>query len=145
MGNRAKGLIVLGCVLLFAVLVYIVGPFLGCWYNEYRFNRYVHVKIDLPSCARSSEPCRYVFSFEAEKEPEAFQFEGAGLQHSYDRTKRTFSLSGVGSVINRNNVIEIDSSQVRIGNESLPRATQPMLIFVRRDGRLLSGYCDISW
>jgi hypothetical protein len=33
-----------------AGLVYIAGPFVGCWYNHYRFNRYVRFRIDMSSC-----------------------------------------------------------------------------------------------
>jgi hypothetical protein len=92
-----------------------------------------------------SDPCRYIFSFEGAEEPGALQFEGAGLRHSHDQTRRTHMVNGVGRVGNRNNVIELASSNVLVNKQLLPRATQPVLVFVRNDGQLLSGYCDLSW
>lgn len=38
-----------------AGVLYLLGPVVGCWYNEYRFNRYVHVQVDVPSCAWSCQ------------------------------------------------------------------------------------------
>jgi hypothetical protein len=54
-------------------------------------------------------------------------------------------VNGVGRVANRSNVIELASSEVLVNNQSLPRATQPVLVFVRKDGQLVNGYCDVSW
>jgi hypothetical protein len=150
MRNPSKTLLVIVSALLLAGLFYIANPFLYCWYTYHRFNRYIHVQIDLSSCgiassAPGSEPCRYLFSFEGAEEPGALQFDGAGLRHSYDQTSRTYSVNGVGRVANRRNVIELASSNVLVNDQSLPRATQPVLVFVRKDGQLLSGYCDVSW
>lgn len=150
MRNRSKTLLVIVSALMLAGLLYIANPFLYCWYNHYRFNRYIHVQIDLSSCGTASsgpvsEPCPYIFSFEGAEEPGALQFDGAGLRHSYDQTNRTYMVNGVGRVANRSNVIELASSNVLVNNQSLPRATRPVLVFVRKDGRLVSGYCDVSW
>jgi hypothetical protein len=150
MRNLSKTLLGLVSALLLAGLFYIANPFLYCWYNYHRFNRYVHVQIDLSSCgtassAPGSEPCRYLYSFEGAEEPGAIQFDGAGLRHSYDQTSRTYMVNGVGRVAYRRNVIELASSNVLVNDQSLPRATQPVLVFVRKDGQLLSGYCDVSW
>jgi hypothetical protein len=150
MRNRSKTLLVIVSALLLAGLFYIANPFLYCWYNYHRFNRYIHVQIDLSSCGTASSglvsgPCRYIFSFEGAEEPGALQFDGAGLHHSYDQTSRTYMVNGVGRVANRSNVIELASSNVLANNQPLPRATQPALVFVRKDGRLVSGHCDISW
>jgi hypothetical protein len=133
-----------------AIIIYVFGPVAGCWYKEYRFDRYVHVEIDVPSCgAMSSEtasgPCRYIFSFDAEREPGAVQFEGSGLHYNFDRTKRTYTVSGLGRVLNRNSVIEIAPSQVLLNDQALPRASQPQLIFVRKDGHAITGYCEARW
>jgi hypothetical protein len=150
MRNPSKTLLVIVSALLLAGLFYIASPFLYCWYNYHRFNRYIHVQIDLSSCGtassgRDSEPCRYLFSFEGAEEPGALQFDGAGLRNSYDQTSRTYMVNGVGRVANQSNVIELASSNVLVNDQSLPRATQPVLVFVRKDGQLLSGYCDVSW
>ena len=150
MRNRSKTLLVIVSALMLAGLFYIANPFLYCWYNHHRFNRYIHVQIDLSSCGTASsgpvsEPCRYIFSFEGAEEPGALQFDGAGLRHSYDQASRTYMVNGVGRVVNRSNVIELASSNVFVNNQSLPRATQPVLVFVRTDGQLVSGYCDLSW
>ncbi len=150
MRNRSKTLLVIVSALLLAGLFYIANPFLWCWYNHYRFNRYVHVQVEVSSCGAASpgtvsHPCRYIFSFEGAEEPGALQFDGAGLRHSYDQTRRTYMVKGVGRVANRSNVIELASSNVLVNNQSLPRATQPALVFIRNDGQLVSGYCDISW
>jgi hypothetical protein len=145
-----KDLLLVVGVLLLAGLLYVGGPFLDCWYNHHRFGRYVHVQIDLPSCGEAasgqvSRPCHYIFSFEGVEGPEAFQFAGTDLHHSYDRTKRTYMVSGVGHVANRNNVIELASANVLFNKQPLPRGTQPVLVFVKNDGELVSGYCDVSW
>jgi hypothetical protein len=150
MRNRSKTLLVVVSALLLAGVFYFANPFLYCWYNYHRFNRYIQVQIDLSSCGTASsepgsEPCRYIFSFEGAEEPGALQFNGAGLRHSYDQASRTYMVNGVGRVVNGSNVIELASSNVLVNNQSLPRATQPALVFVRRDGQLVSGYCDISW
>jgi hypothetical protein len=150
MRNRSKTLLVIVSALLLAGLFYIANPFLYCWYNYHRFNRYIRVQINLSSCGIASsgpvsEPCRYIFSFEGAEEPGALQFDGAGLRHSYDQTSRTYMVNGVGRVTNRSNVIELASSNVLVNNQSLPRTTQPVLVFVRKDGQLVSGYCDVSW
>jgi hypothetical protein len=132
------------------VVLYVLGPVVGCWYNEYRFNRYVHVQINVPSCgAALSEPvagpCRFIFSFDGEMEPKSIQFEGSGLHYSYDTTKRTYNDIGIGCIINGRNIIELAASQVFFNSQSLPRATQPVLCFARKDGRLVSGYCELRW
>lgn len=150
MRNRSTTLLVVVSALLLAGVFYIANAFLYCWYNYHRFNRYIHVQIDLSSCGTTSsgagsEPCRYTFSFEGAEEPGALQFDGAGLRHSYDQASRTYMVNGVGRVANRSNVIELASSNVLVNNQSLPRATQPALVFVRKDGQLVSGYCEISW
>ncbi len=150
MRNPSKTLLVIVSALLLAGVFYIANPFLYCWYNYHRFNRYIHVQIDLSSCGTASsgpgsEPCRYLFSLEGAEEPGALQFDGAGLRHSYDQTSRIYMVNGVGRVANRSNVIELASSNVLVNDQSLPRATQPVLVFVRKDGRLVSGYCDVSW
>lgn len=151
MSNRFKrNPLAIVSVLLLAGLFYIGEPSLGCWNNHYRFNRYVHVQIDVASCGAASsepiaDPCRYIFSFEGAEEPGALQFEGAELHQSYDQRKRTYMVYGVGRVANRSNVIELASTTVLVNKQSLPRATQPVLVFVRNDGQLVSGYCDISW
>ena len=135
-------------VLLLAGLFYVGRPFLGCWYNHHRFEQYVHVQIDLSSCgeAPSDRPCRYIFSFEGADGPEAFQFAGADLHHSYDQVKRTYIVGGAGRVAYRNNVIELASTNVLFNNQSLPQgSTQPILALVKNDGQLASGYCDVSW
>jgi hypothetical protein len=46
---------------------------------------------------------------------------------------------------NRNNVIGLASGNVLFNNQPLARDTQPVLVFVRNDGELVSGYCDVSW
>lgn len=146
----AKTLLLVVGVLLLAGLLYIGGPFLGCWYNHHRFGRYVHVQIDLPSCGEASSgqvsrPCRYIFSVEGAEGPGAFQFAGTDLHHSYDRAKRTYMVSGVGHVTNRNNVVELVPANVLFNNQLLPPGTQPVLVFVKNDMELVSGYCDVSW
>lgn len=94
MRNPPKTLLVIVSALLMAGLFYIANPFLYCWYNYHRFNRCIHVQIDLSSCGTASsgqdaEPCRYLLSLEGAEEPGALQFDGTGLRHSYDQTSRT--------------------------------------------------------
>jgi hypothetical protein len=137
-------------VLLLSGLFYLGVPFIGCWYHHHRFDRYVHVQVDLPSCGETSSelnsrPCRYIFSFEGAEEPAALQFAGADLHHRYDQDKRIYIVSGVGSVSHRNNSIQIAPTSVLSNNQALPRGTQPCLVFVKNDGQLMSGYCDVSW
>jgi|SRR6516162_11027278 hypothetical protein len=149
MSKRLKAFLVIVSRLMMAGLVYIGGPFVGCWYNHYRFNRYVRVRIDISSCGgESSEPvlrtCRYIVSFEGAEEPEMFQFQGADLHLTYDSKKRTYMVEGAGRIENRNNVIELTTSNVLVNKQTIPQASQPVLVFVRSDGRLLSEYCDIS-
>src|ERR1700741_945285 len=127
-----KTLLVIVGVFLLAGLFYLGAPFIGCWYNQHRFNHYVHVQVDLPSCeeessGRPSRACRYIFSFEDAEEPGAIQFAGADLHRSYNQDKRTYMVSGVGSVSHRNNVIQLASTNVLFRNQSLPRGTQPSL------------------
>jgi len=145
-----KRFLVLGSVFLVTVALFVLGPQVGCWYNEYRFNRYVHVQIDVPSCGSAlsepvSGPCRFIFSFEGEMEPKTFQFDGSSLHYSFSTTNRTYNVTGIGRVINGSNVIELAASQVFFNNQPLPHATQPSLCFARKDGRLVSGYCELSW
>jgi hypothetical protein len=145
-----KTLLLAGGIVLLAGLLYIGEPFLSCWYNHRRFDRYVHVQIDLPSCLEAapgqvSRPCRYIFSFEGAEGPEVFQFAGTDLHHSYDPVKRTYMVSGVGHFANRTNVIELAPTTVLFNNQPLPRGTQPVLVFIKNDGELVSGYCDVSW
>jgi hypothetical protein len=130
--------------------LYIVSPFVGCWYHAYSFNHFVRVQIDLPSCGTTlseheSGPCRYILSFDDEREPRAIQFDGASLHYSYDQAKQTYEVSGVGRIADRRNVIEFAPSSVLVNGQPLPRASQPILVFVKKDGQLVSGYCDISW
>jgi hypothetical protein len=137
-------------VLLLVGLLYIGRPFLYCWYNQHRFDRYVHVRVDLSSCGETalgqgSRPCRYIFSFEGVEGPDVFQFVGTDLYHSYDSAQRTYIVSGVGRLAYQSKVIELSSTKVLFNGVLLPVGTQPVLVFVKNDGELLSGYCDVSW
>ena len=151
MATNQKRVMGLAALVLGASILYVLGPVALCWYKEYRFNRYVHVQIDVPSCgATSSEAvsgqCRYIVSFDGEREPKAIQFEGSGLHYSFEPTKRTYNVTGLGRVIARSNVIELAPSQMLFNNQVLPRASQsPVLGFVRKDGHLISGYCELRW
>jgi hypothetical protein len=150
MATTQRRVMVLVRLSLGAGVLYLLGPVVGCWYNEYRFNRYVHVQVDVPSCAAElsetvSGPCRFIFSFDGELQPKAIRFEGSGLRYSYDTDKRTYNVSGLGRVINGSNVIELAASKVLFNGQLLPRATQPVLCFAKRDGGLVSGYCELRW
>jgi|SRR6266404_4833701 len=151
MATSQKRIMVLVALALAASILYVLGPVALCWYKEYRFNRYVHVQIDVPSCGETlseavSGQCRYIFSFDGEREPKAIQFEGSGLHYGFDPTKRAYKVTGLGRVIARSNVIELAPSQVLFNNQVLPRASQsPVLGFVREDGHLISGYCELRW
>jgi hypothetical protein len=43
------------------------------------------------------------------------------------------------------NVVQLTSANLVFKSQSVPRGTQPNLVFVRSDGQLVSGYCDVSW
>lgn len=141
---------VFAAIALAASILYVLGPVVGCWYNEYRFNRYVHVQIDVPSYGTGlsepvSGPCRFIFSFEGEMEPKTIQFEGSGLHYGFAAAKRTYNVTGLGRVTNRSNVIELAGSQVMLNNQALRGASQPSLVFVRKDGHPITGYCELRW
>ena len=130
-----------------AGLLYVCAPFVGCWYGQHRFNRYVHVQVDLPSCEEGPSqprPCRYVFSFEGADTREAVQFAGADLHFSFNSETQTYTAEGIGKIINRGNVIDLGLTHVAFNSHNLPRGTQPNLVFVRSNGHLVSGYCDVS-
>ena len=150
MAITRKRVLVSVALLLAAGVLYVLGPVAGCWYNQYRFNRYVRVQVDVPSCAAQpsksvSEPCRFIFSFDGELEPKSIQLEGSGLHYSYDTSKQTYNVTGLGRIIHGSNVIELAASKVFFNGQALPRATQPVLCFARKDGRLVSGYCELRW
>src|SRR5258707_8703447 len=150
MATSQKRIMVFAAFVLGASILCVVGSVVSCWYKEYCFNRCVHVQIEVPSCGETlSEPvsgtCRYIFAFDAEREPKAIQFEGRGLHYSFDTTQRTYNVTGLGRVINRGNVIELAPSHVLFNNQALPRASQPSLVFIRKDGRAETGYCELRW
>ena len=151
MATSLKHVVVFAALVVGAGILYVLGPVVGCWYKQYRFNRYVHVQIDVPSCGATlseavSGQCRYIFSFDGEREPKAIQFEGSGLHYGFDPTKRAYKVTGLGRVIARSNVIELAPSQVLFNNQVLPPASRsPVLGFVRKDGHLISGYCELRW
>lgn len=140
--------VVLG--LLMAGLLYIGAPFLACAYYRHRFNHYIHVQVELSSCEAEppvmvSGPCVYVFSFEGAEKPEAIQFEGTELRHTYNQSKRTYTVGGLGRIGYQGNLVQLGLTKVFANGRTIPRETQPSLVFVRQDGKLTSGYCDISW
>jgi hypothetical protein len=48
-------------------------------------------------------------------------------------------------MIRKNSVIELESSRLLFNNQTMPRAIHPILAAVTKDGRLLSGYCELRW
>jgi hypothetical protein len=140
----------LGCLLLAAVVFYVFGPVFLCWRKAYRFNHSLRVRYDESPCGEaSSSPvsgaCLYIFSFDGERDPNAVRFVGDGLRYSYDSASRTYTVNGIGRVIRKDSVIELASTRVLFNSQTMPQATHPILAVVTKDGRLISGYCELRW
>jgi hypothetical protein len=136
-------------LLTLAGLLYFGVPFVGCWQMKHRFDRYIHVQVEMSSCGAGPSqeplrPCLYIFSFEGADTSEDIQFAGADLHHSYIPETRTYNVTGIGRIIHLSNVIDLSPTNIVFKGQTLPRGTQPSLVFVKSNGQLLSGYCDVG-
>ena len=150
MATSRKKFILLGCILFAAVVFYVFGPVFLCWLKAYRFNHSLRLQYDASPCGETlsspvSGSCPYTFSFDGERDPNAVRFVGDGLRYSYDSASRTYTVNGTGRVIWKDSVIELASTRVLFNNQTMPRATHPILAVVTKDGRLINGYCELRW
>jgi hypothetical protein len=137
-------------LLVAGAVLFVTGPLLICIYKRYRFDHNVRVIVDTTVDPETgpegaSEPCRYIFSLEGAAEPQAVQFSGSGIAHTYDPKTRIHGVTGVGKVIYRERVIELSRLGVLYGGQRLPCSSQPVLILVKENGRIVTGHCELRW
>jgi hypothetical protein len=129
----------------------VLGPVIRCAYKHYRFERYIRVLVEVPSCGDSisgtvGRPCHYLFSFEGETNPGAIQFAGSELQHTYDASAGAYSVTGVGLVTHNRNRVRIDRAHILFDDQELPLGgTIAVRTLVRKSGKLASGFCEPRW
>jgi hypothetical protein len=147
MAVSRKGVLLFAALFLFGVLIFVFGPVATCGYKHHSFAKNVKVQISVPSCldvTPASKPCQYVFSLDGERDSGSVQF-GGGLRHEYDPVNSTFNVSGLGEISHHGAVITVAPSQVSFNGQPLPTGNAPILVLVKRDGDLVSGYCELRW
>jgi hypothetical protein len=151
LSNGSKRFILAIVLVLGFSLMIVLGPVIRCAYKHYRFNSYIRVLVELPSCEgpiaeASGRPCRYVFSFEGEKNPGAIQFAGTELQHTYNASTGAYSVTGVGLVTHNRNRVRIDHAHILFDDQELPLGGAiAVRTLVRENGSLASGFCEPRW
>jgi hypothetical protein len=148
MARSRKGLLLLIGLFLVIALIFVLGPIASCAYKHYNFAKNIQVRIGIPSCITStsgSKPCNYVFSFEGERDLHSIRFEGDNLRHEYDPGKATFIVTGLGIIYHHEIAISLGISQVFVNGQAVPAGQAPRRILVKRDGSLVSGYCEPKW
>ncbi|SRR6266550_6141838 len=148
MGVSRKGVLLFAALFLSGALILVFGPVATCAYKQHSFAKNVKVQISVPSCGDvtpASKPCQYIFSVEGERDSRSIQFVGSGLRHEYDPRNSTFSVSGLGEISHHGAVINVTSSQVFFNGQPLPIGNAPIRVLVKRDGGLVSGYCELRW
>jgi hypothetical protein len=155
LSNSSKRFILAIVIVLGFSLMIVLGPVIRCAYKHYRFESYIRVLVELPSCedpisGATGRSCRYLFSFEGERNPSAIQFAGSELQHTYDASAGAYSVTGVGLVTHNRNRVRIDHVHILFDDQELPlgaarspsarwcvRTADLSADFVSRGGRLL--------
>jgi len=151
MDRSSKRYILAICLALGLSLVIGLGPLIRCAYRDYRFESYIRVSVEVPSCVDPlmrvvAEPCQYLFSFEREKNPGALQFAGSELHYTYDRTTRQFRVTGAGLVTHKDSRIRIEGNHILFDDQQLPMAGGiPIRTLVKENGHLARGFCELTW
>lgn len=150
MATRRKGLLIFASLFLVGATVFVIGPVIGCAYKHYSFAKNIRVQIETTSChdvmtEPVSGPCHCILSFEGERDAHAIQFTGSDLQHSFDTVTGTFSVTGTGLVTYKGSVIKVDPTRVFFNNQPISLWRTPTRVLVRKNGSLVSGYCELRW
>ena len=148
MGMSRKKVALITGLSLSGVLMLLLGPVAICAYKQYSFATNVKVEIDVPSCIDTDsvpQVCRYLFSFEGERDPCSIQFAGSGSQPEYNQKDLTFRVTGDRGISHGNATIHNTSSNIYINNEALPIGRGLVRVLVKRDGAIVSGYCESRW
>jgi hypothetical protein len=147
MAVSRNGVLLFAVLFLFGVLIFVFGPVATCAYKHHSFAKNVKVQISVPSCldvTPASKSCQYVFSLDGERDSGSVRF-GSGLRHEYDPGNSTFTVSGLGEISHHRAVITVAPSQVSFNDQPLPTGNAPIRVLVKRDGGLVSGYCELRW
>jgi len=151
LSNGSKRFILAIVLVLGFSLMIVLGPFIRCTYKHYCFDSYIRVLVELPSCedaisGTTGRPCRYLFSFEGERNPGAIQWTGSELHHTYDTSTGTYWVTGVGLVTHNRDRIRIDHAHIVFDDQELPLGGAiAVRTLVRENGRLVSGFCEPRW
>ncbi len=120
---------------------FVVAAFLG-----YKFNSYVHIQLDIPSCAKvypgsgTSECCQCVLAFEGQRGPAALSFLGSGLRSRYDAKERTYFVSGDGVVTDGKNSLELRDGKIFLNKHEILVRSTPMRVLLTKDGELKNQF-----
>ena len=151
MGMTRKGLALFTFLFLVGLALIGFGPLIHCIYNHHRFANSIKVDIEMPSCRDEvsgavSSPCRSIFAFDGGGDWHAVQFSGDQLHYAFDPRRLAFSVTGTGLIAYKNNLIRVDGTRIFFNNQVTPLGgPAPVLMFVRKNGSLVSGYCEPRW
>lgn len=143
MGITTKVIIVFAIAI--GVLVLLAG---GQWLRAallvQRFDRYIHVRIDIPRCSRtiSDQPtcCVCVAAFEGKRSPSDIKFIGNDLSYKYDEQERTYLVSGNGIITDGKNTIELRKGRILLNGRDVPDASIPIRVLLTEAGDLQNMY-----
>ena len=147
---RRKMLLLVALVLGLFV-VYVSVPLLAAVYWAHKIDSSIKVRTQYPGCVPGKEEwarfhCQCEFVFEDEKEPSKVSFEGTDLHYSYDPEKRTYRVSGTGTIQHGPNRIEIKSDRIIVnGAEIPPDRPSSFHVLIRHDGSLTSSRTEVVW
>jgi len=138
-------------VFLAAIFFYVLSPWFAAFVRHERLNQYIKIRTIYPGCtpgkqAPESSKCECEFVFEGVKTPGELTFDGSGLDQAYDPKRRTYSVSGTGTIRTASNRIVILSDRISInGTELPPDRYSSFHVLIGSDGKLTSSRIDISW
>jgi len=148
--SRAKVFLIASLAIV-AALIYPAYRIVPSIYWQHRIASFIRVTAYYPGCTNGHEGvsrfrCECEFVFEGEKDQSKLIFEGPELQHSYDSKAKRYSVSGIGTIQNATNRIEIKSDRIVVNGTEIP-ADRPssFRILIGRNGELKRSVWDVSW
>ncbi len=147
MTRKSKDVVALLAVLCPLFVILIKTHFVAAAFHGYRFNSYVHVRLDVPACINrypgtgKSECCQCVLAFEGQKNPSGLSFTGSSLKSRYDSEQRTY-ISGDGIVTDGKNTVELHDGKIFLNKQEIPVRSTPMKVLLTKSGELENQFFD---
>lgn len=139
---------ILPIILIALILAAIGRNFIAGVIEGYRFNRYIHVRLDTPACTRTvpgtgrTDCCQCLVAFEGRKNPSSLKLSGNSLRSKYDISQNTYFVSGNGVITDGINTVEIRDGKVLLNGTEVPPTSIPMKVLLTEHGNLENQFFD---